>query len=489
MQKRKIIKASMRVLLSILIFYGFFLFASTINAEESTETNPDVGITEPERTTPTTGMHFKTSTEGTILFDDDVSKPVATIAEISIENAKIISQDDNRFQISFQIINKSAWIQPNIKYGVFLVAEGNDELFIEGVGKQIYDEELSLEGGEILKRSITYLAPPYLSGKYSLLIESKLPSGLPLMAQEIDDPITLNGSDLQFLEIVPSSCYLSIEGNQAGKRYGVLEGIAVDSQKEKLVGICQVTNHTNKQVKFTPEFKIYQRSIFGDKVEGVLPKLGEFQFEPNETKIIVLPLPIDLDPQAYDAEVFLKSQKGIISNPVVMHYVIKGVSATIQNIAFDKTSYLVGDTARLSFFWNGSADQFSNSRIEGTETKNLTVNVLVKDKTDDHICGQIERKINLEKPIAYLAIPITKDCEESFIVSVIKDEVGNILAQRESQSPQRNKNFFLKNNKIIAISILAILFVIFLVITFAMNSKTNNKKKKGSKYKYIINKK
>lgn len=63
-------------------------------------------------------------------------------------------------------------------------------------------------------------------------------------------------------------------------------------------------------------------------------------------------LPKALEPQAYDVKVALKSSENT-SNPIIIHYVLQGISATIQNLSLDKDFYNKGDTATLSFFWSG----------------------------------------------------------------------------------------------------------------------------------------
>ncbi|MEA3272718.1 MAG: hypothetical protein U9P90_03570 [Patescibacteria group bacterium] len=415
--------------------------------------------------------------------DENLNIPEVAIAQVNLKNVKIISQQDNSFQISFQITNKSAWIQPNIRYSVLLVAEENiDNFSINGVARQIYDEELNLNGGESLKRKVTYLVPTYLVGKYLLVVEARLPGGMFLKAQKADNPVILKGNQ-QFLEIVSSSCYLSTAGDQVNKRYGIQEGVVIDPQKEKLIGICQVINHTNEQVKFTPNFKIYSDSIFGSETQNTGLRLGEFQINPHETKKLIIPLPVDLNPRVYDTEVFLKNQENIFSNSVVMRYIIKNASATIQNVAFDKPSYAVGETAKVGFSWSGDTNQSFDFKTENIGAKKLIANILIKNQIDGQICGQIDEILNPKMSNAYITIPITANCKKPLIISTIKDESGNILDWRESQPSQRIENFFLKSNKIIAISVLSILLVFFLMITFFLNGKSGDKKEKHKKRK------
>jgi hypothetical protein len=346
--------------------------------------------------------------------------------------------------------------------------ENADDIFSNSIAKKIYDEELNLDRADKLKREIDYSAPAYLKGKYLLVVEIRLSSGFFLKAQKADELVALNGDDQQFLELVSSSCYLSyLDGNkeQTQKRFGVLEEAMIDSYEDKLIGTCQVINHANKKIIFTPEFKIYSRSIFENKVQSSDLELGKFKFDPYEIKNIFFPLPIHLDPQIYDVEVFLKGQEGNVSNSVLMRYVIKGASATIQNFAFNKVSYLKGEEAKVAFSWDGQNSQSLNSNMEYKETKDFVIDVLIKNQIDNKICGKINSKLDLETPNSYLSIPIEKDCDKPVFVSTIKSS-GEILDQRESQPPLKSKNVFLKSNKIIAISILSTCLIIFLFFFF-----------------------
>jgi len=473
MQKTKQ-KSSLRLItrisLSLAIIFNSFALAGmvmvkTVQAEESSSN--EIG--------QTSSMRFESSDSGTIIFDADSKESPITVADVSLDNIKIISQNTNRFKVSFDVVNNSSQVQPSIKYGVFLVLENDILKYSElmplykaeyTVDQKIYSEEITLDGNSRINRTIEYIAPSYLVGEYLLFAEAYISSGLPLGTQGVNDPIILKGSN-QFLEIVPSSCHLTIEGGDVDREYNIAEGISIDPQKEKLIGICKVINHFHKKIKAVPTFETYRRSPFGEKVNESQSTLGEFQFGPMKEETISFVLPVNMEPQAYDTKVFLKIGEKIVSNSIFMHYVLKGAGATIQNVTFDKSSYLKGETAQIILLWTGSADQFPDSRVEGTAVKDLTVDLFIGDKENNQICGQATQKLDSRTPSARIAVPITKDCNNPIILNTIKDKEGKILAQKESQVPDRGLSKF--NRRTISLTILVSVFA--LVIAMALNIK------------------
>ncbi len=460
MQKTKIVKTSARVLLGGFIILASFLFIPAIKAEDSTQ----------NEIRQTSNMSVESSNAGTVLFDYNSKMPLATIAEISAKNLKIVSQNTNRFKISFDIINNSSQVQTSIKYGISLIPKDQATDFLTEADRKIYSDEITLDGNSKINRTIEYIAPSYLVGEYLLSVWLYLPSGLPLGNQIVKKSVLLKGSN-QFLEILPSSCYLTIEDGDINREYNATEGISIDPQKEKLIGICKVINHFHKKIKVVPTFEVYRRSPFGEKVNESQSILGEFQFGSMKEETISFMLPVNMEPQAYDTKVFLKIGEKIVSNSIFMHYVLKGAGATIQNVTFDKSSYLKGETAQINLFWTGSADQFSDSRVEGTAVKDLAVDLFIGDKENNQICGQATQKLDSRTPSERIAIPITKDCDNPIILSTIKDKEGKILAQKESQVPEKTNKKFFKNKRTISLTILVSLFVVIVTMALILNFK------------------
>lgn len=98
------------------------------------------------------------------------------IADVSIRNAKIVSQDGNNFHISFDLINGEG-SQTGVRYGVKLVSGAKYENLID---QKAYPESVSLLSNSSKPIEIDYNAPSSLSGEYTLFLTSNNSSSFPL---------------------------------------------------------------------------------------------------------------------------------------------------------------------------------------------------------------------------------------------------------------------------------------------------------------------
>ena len=165
--------------------------------------------------------------------------------EVNIRDAVIISQESNKFNISFDLTN-GLGIQSQIKYGVQLVKDGviADE--------QVYDEVVNLKENEILTKKVIYQAPDFLVGEYVIWIVAKSSAGMPLSIHNIGN-VYLNGNDF-YLEIERNTCYLQIEDEELHIKYTSLQGVDV-SFDENIIAKCNIKNHFNIPIKFRPSFE------------------------------------------------------------------------------------------------------------------------------------------------------------------------------------------------------------------------------------------
>ena len=437
------------VIFSLLFILGFCLFAITVKAEE--KTNSWIILAE----------------------DTDPSLPKeALITSINISNLKIISQEENYFEISLDITNGMPLVQPNMQYRVGLTrGDYIYGLLKDELGARVYPEEIVLASNETVSKTIEYTAPAYLSGEYFLWVKIQNAGGVPMDMEAIMQPVILSG-DNQFVEIKPESCRLLIDKeNQTtpSVEYNAREGIIINSQEEKLSGFCEVINHTDKQLTLSPLFEAYRQSIFGNEVKKHQSKIDEFQLGPNEKKTVLFTLPVDLSPQAYDVRVTLQDQGKLVSDSAIFHYVIQGDSATIQNISLDKASYAKGETAQVNLAWTGSADSALSSDSDDA-IQNLTANITIQNGSGE-LCGQKTVKLSQENPLIKIDISISATCQHPVIFSDIKNEEGKILAQRKSQLSKGIPQSFLQNRRLMSILILVSLFVVILTFTFFLNTK------------------
>ncbi|MFC1756743.1 hypothetical protein ACFLZC_01105 [Patescibacteria group bacterium] len=108
------------------------------------------------------------------------------IATVNVQNAEILSQEENNFKLAFDITNRVG-VQPGIKYMVRLFSSKGG-LFDE----KIYDETIDLKEGDSIHKEIDYVAPDSLNGEFKVFIISENSVGLSLGGALAGD-VTLNG--------------------------------------------------------------------------------------------------------------------------------------------------------------------------------------------------------------------------------------------------------------------------------------------------------
>ena len=375
------------------------------------------------------------------------------VAEVNIHNAQIISQEKNKIDISFDLSNGNG-IQPQVKYGVQLV---QDNLVVD---EKVYDELLNLEENKTISKEISYEAPGFLKGEYQIKIIVKHPNAMLLAVGIPDEKISLQGSGL-YIEIDNSSCYLQVEGEKGDIKYTSNQGVDV-SREETLIGKCKIVNHYTEKMDFKTNIQLYRRSTFGEKI------LSEFKgellsMEQGEEREISFVIPKADEPQAYDAKLVFTGAYGsedIISNSAVFHYVLRGASATIQNVKLDKDYYSKGEIVKVFFLATLSVDSFYGSRAkQETVVENPILEGIIEGCSE-----QFTKEISFDNNgVLNIEVPIIKDCQDPKVILTIKDG-ENILDKSEilfksTEIPQKNKYLYFGGGFLALIIVLSLIFV------------------------------
>ncbi|MDP1883863.1 MAG: hypothetical protein Q8L10_00690 [Candidatus Moranbacteria bacterium] len=398
-----------------------------------------------------------------------------TVATVNIYDAQITSQENNAIKITFDLSNREQ-VQPDVRYAVQLIRQNEDQQIL--VDEKIYPETISLNENETIKKEIEYIAPEYLSGTFKLWLIAKNESGLPLSMNPVGE-IALDGA-MEYLEIIPDTCYLKVEGEAGDKKYMLGQGVDIRPE-EKLMAYCDVQSHFKGQQKFTPNFETHWRTAFG-KIVADNKEPQQIQIiDQQEKKTLQFILPQALEPQAYEAILELKnSDNQVVSNKVYFHYVLRGVSATIQNLTLDKDYYQKGETARASFFWAGSADSFPESRFGQVEPIKLFYNISIQNEQKQN-CGNIQKQaIDHQTFLDVSDIAIVANCPNPQIKVDIQEESGKILDIKDFSLKSRKipaEGIIAqekKNNPIVyGVAIVIILAVISLIAIFFKKRSTN----------------
>jgi len=396
-----------------------------------------------------------------------------TIATVNIYNAKIVSQDGNKFKLSFDINNEKD-VQPQIKYSVQLVqgdAKGKNVIDTKN-----YDEIISLGAGETLHKEIDYVAPDFLNGKYQIWILGFNLDNLPLGLNLFGD-VTLTGSG-EYVNIIPGSCYLTVQGEK-DKKYTLAQGVDI-AKDESLTGNCEVKNNFKNSVSAIPVFTTYFQGSFGKLISS--QDQAAISLASGEQKQIQFTIPKADNPQAYDAVlVFQDAQKENISNQMPFHYVLQGASATIRNLRLDKDYYAEGDNANISFNWTASADNFVGSRAKaGSVLTETDLEIQIKDAQGKACSDVFQSKLDVTKIENNFTVPITANCLNPQIGATIKDAAGNILDANTfgvtSKSKTNNPAISGKTGSVVptyisskiklALAVIIIILIVLLVVLY-----------------------
>ncbi len=401
------------------------------------------------------------------------SSKVTVVANLNIQEAQVIAQIDNVFNILFFLQNGEG-IQAGVKYGVQLIKETDKGQFI--MDEYIYPELLAVPSNSRVKKDIIYKAPENISGEYSLFLNAKNKSGLGLGIAYVGKVIL--SSKTQKAEILPETCYLSVEGEDPQIKYNLSQGVDIDSE-ENLVINCNIVNSSDKEISVTPIYETHYRNIYGE----VVPQKGGdsilVNLKAGENKEVSLILPKAIDPQAYDVILSFDSQ-GVFSNQVVAHYVLRGLSATIQNFSLDKDFYKKDETAHFNLSWAASADSFPGARKTGTtDMASITLELSIKDGLLKNCIKPINKVINenLRDGTVEIQAPVIADCDEMTAALSLRDIDGSLLAAQTLSFDTKIEKDEEDLSSTYAYIILGAIVVIGLVIYFINNKKEKENEK------------
>lgn len=371
---------------------------------------------------------------------------VVVLATVNIQNAKIVSQEINKFHISFDISNREG-TQSGVKYGVKLIKElGKSNVVVD---EYIYPEVLSISANTTTKKEIVYIAPSNINGSYTIVVSLKNYSGLPL-GSGIAGKVKII-STLKTVEILPDTCVTYIAGKETSNKTPITNSVSI-SPKDNLVLTCGAVNNGKTEISVTPIYETYLRSTYGSVTEQTGGDVTPIVFKAGEKKTISLSLPKATAPQLYGVKVSLK-QGDEFSNSVVVYYMIKGLSATIQNFSLDKDYYNKNDTAKIAFFYNASS---GDEKLAPSITLTASI-VNEKGKNCITPINQVLTKVGLVE----IPANIITNCINPKASIELKDDKGNILDQKQL-SFKTNEQPSKANNTIIYIIIIVLAIIGFL---------------------------
>ena len=347
------------------------------------------------------------------------------IANVNIAEGKIIEQDGHTVKVEFIIMNDGDTVQPDIRYSTHLLIAEVDEddpllTQYESVDEHVFQETLTLAPGEKTTKKLTYEVPRIFSGDYEIGITASTTKGMPLTVDQLGK---VNFIDVhEGIEIV--DCKLNITNDE--KEYALVQGVDI-AWDEYILLTCGFVNRFDEEVTVTPYFDTYEQVVFSDLTDT--QKSDEITIGAKDYREVTLELPKPEKAQAYDAILTVKDGEDVLSNSILVHYVIQGESGIIQNIQFDKTAYAQGDTARVTFLITSRADFYPESRIlEQNQLQENAQEVIYDiEITDENgsVCGSLnDQRVDDFQELAVADVAIQKACKNPRAKAVLKNADG-----------------------------------------------------------------
>ncbi len=352
----------------------------------------------------------------------DITVEGELVANINLSNATILSQNASALTLEFTLENQGETPQFDIKYGVELMVnlDGGAQVVADSfVGR----ETLTLSAGQSLSKVVNYPLSGVAPGTYSVWITARTAGGVLLGLGNAGSIQILSAN---VLEIKADSCRLAVTGLEG--TYMLNQGVDVASTEE-LVLDCVVKNHDAAPRTIVPQFETYRRTVFGDKVTMSYPESESVTIEGGAETTLSFVIPKALVPQAYDVALTLTdtTSRSIVSNRLVAHYVLQGVSATIQNMSFDKTSYVAGEPIKFDFFWTRAADSFEDSRSGGSVAADVGATIEIVD-ANGMLCAK--ESLSLTEAMVSVSTEALVDCDKPTASLTLTTKDGTVLDTR-----------------------------------------------------------
>lgn len=283
----------------------------------------------------------------------------------TIENPQVFRQDDKGFEIGMTIKGGDK-MASDVIVGLTLMNVAGKSGKSVAYDTRVYgDNPIILLPGTTLVKKFYYELPPELSGDFRVGVNLYNTRGM-FLARAFTEKITLKGRSDGMAMILADTCSLKIAGEKKTS-YNLTQGVPLDAS-ETLSLECRVKNTSAKALTVTALYNTYRRNMY-TAVQSTVTG-DPITFAPKEVKAISFRLSVPADPQAYDTVVSLShSASGVKSNSVSSHFIVRGMSGTIQEISLDKPSYEKGETANVSFFVTGPADNFRSPREDKNNKK------------------------------------------------------------------------------------------------------------------------
>lgn len=399
-----------------------------------------------------------------------------SLAQINIGDATMDVTADS-INVIFSIANTGTAPQSDIRYGTELLktaADGGQVI----ADRLVAEETVSIPAGASVFKTARHPLSGMAPGQYSVWVVARTTGGIML---GLTNAGTVTVTESRAVSFLADTCTVTI--GEEEMNYVIDQGVDIDAEEDLYLN-CTVKNYSNDEVKVSPVFETHRRTAFGDRVEVDYGDIKAIDFASGEEKEVSILLPKADEPQAYDIVVALQDgeTKSVLSSHIGVHYVLRGASATIQTVNFDKAKYSAGENMSITLFWSGPADDFAESR-NGTPTE-LSGDVVAKItvKGGDGVAC-IDPVTQVVKPGEVKVSAVAKaDCIDPAATLSLVDAAGLTLDSRsieiktpvEESNQNVNDDIGVNKNPLMLFAFVALALVALVVlIMFARRRKVN----------------
>lgn len=334
----------------------------------------------------------------------EVPISAVVIANINLSDAQIVSKDSEALKLVFTLTNLGDIPQADIRYGVEFIktVESGEKIIVDSFVSQI-TQTVPAGDNISITTDVPILGLP--AGTYDVWIKARNTGGITLGTGNAGS-ITVSESNA--VEIKPETCSSNVPGNDNLFNLNQSPSIALG---EELAVSCVVTNHSLVERKVTPQFTTHKRTLFSEPVSLKKINTEILTLAPGESRLFDVILPKVQEPQVYYTTVYFTDSQSeeLASNHFVVNYVLKGTRATILNINFSKSNYMVGENIDINFFWTMINDTVSDS-IEDVADRDLVAEIRLTDQYGN-MCAPLLSQILTKSPVT-LSIDAADDCLE-----------------------------------------------------------------------------
>ncbi len=359
---------------------------------------------------------------------------------VNVYDAKLAKQEGRKLEFSFQIENDEN-VQPGISYGVQLIRM-NRLMGGSVAGVFMSPEKLVIGSGKTLEKTFSVTVPDaFAADEYTARIVVSAPTGMLLAFGEVP---SVRVPDVSSERVEVRNCLLHVGTEPGDKLYSLGQGVDIKSD-EALHFVCEVANKTDHDIKVSPRFETYRRTVLSGTIintKALNPQ--EYTVGGGHTSRLIFQVPAVDIPQAYDVVMHLADGSGkIVSDDTIAHYVLRGESATIQNVFFDKSDgYAVGDEAQVSYSWDGPADNFPQSRIGGlTDAGVLYAELHLMDEKGASCADVVKQNLSQGSDVLRkVSFKVTAGCVHPKLSLKLANSGGKILDAVEVSTKPVEKN-------------------------------------------------